>query len=638
MGGSLVNVALAVAVVVLTVAVAPVHAQSDAAIRGEVTASADNSTLSGVAVTLGSLTTTAEPLSTTTDDSGRFSFRSVRPGDYVLSIALDGFATRELRFVLEPREVKSVALALQVRPIELNVEVMGQLSRSESTHSPNSTVLTAERIEHLPINQRAHMSDVLLNAAPGMIRADNDFVHVRGHEIGLSLLINGVAFWENPLPAYSGGVIPDIVDTANVMTGGFSAEYGNRFGGVVDIVTKSGFNAASRGSMTGSAGAAGRRTISGDVGGHRHRLGYYLFASVIESDRFQSPPDPVAIHDRGRSAHGFLQLDGNLGHAGFLRTSAMVDGANFEIPKTLLDHEVRPLTDARQRIRQQTAIVGWTRAASKTAVGMSFYTRQSRSEFLQARKALTAVAHSARKVSTLGAKGDVSRFVGPHTVKVGFDAVRLRPEEVLRYDYSGYADFARLTDFPVLAFDGIVDFRGGTSGGQISTYVQDTIQLVSGISADVGVRVDRYELVVSETHASPRVNLAFRIGDRAVVHASYNHFFEPPPIDGVLSTSSGLTALIEQIGTALPPLKPATGNQFEVGASGALGPLRLGLTGYYRKAVDAVHTTVWPDSRIYSHASFSQVSAGGFEAKVEVPGLIHRGVTGHLNYAMGRTY
>ena len=31
------------------------------------------------------------------------------------------------------------------------------------------------------------------------------------------------------------------------------------------------------------------------------------------------------------------------------------------------------------------------------------------------------------------------------------------------------------------------------------------------------------------------------------------------------------------------------------------------------------------------------VSAAGFEAKVEVPGLIHRGVTGHVNYAMGRT-
>lgn len=316
----------------------------------------------------------------------------------------------------------------------------------------------------------------------------------------------------------------------------------------------------------------------------------------------------------------------------------MGTGANFELPKTPLDQELRAHTNAGQRIRQQTAIVGWTRAAPSMAVGASAYQRQSGSRFLPAEKPLTAVARSSRKVSTLGVKVDVSRFVGSHAIKAGFDAVRLRPEEVLRYDYSGYADFAERNDLPVLTFDGIIDFHGSERGNQMSAYVQDAIQLGSRMTADIGVRVDRYDLAVSETHASPRVNMALRIGDGAVVHASYNHFFEPPPIDGVLSTSAGLTAHIAQIGHALPPLKPATGNQFELGASAPVGSLRLGLTGYYRKADDAVHTTVWPDSHIYSHASFDEVRAGGLEAKVDAPGLIHRGVTGHLNYAMGRIY
>ena len=118
------------------------------------------------------------------------------------------------------------------------------------------------------------------------------------------------------------------------------------------------------------------------------------------------------------------------------------------------------------------------------------------------------------------------------------------------------------------------------SGGQISAYVQDTIRLASGITADIGARVDRYDLIVSETSVSPRVNLAFRIGEGAVAHASYNHFFEPPPIEGVLSTSAGLTVHIAEIGRALPALKPATGSQFEVGATGRVGPVRVGLAGY----------------------------------------------------------
>jgi hypothetical protein len=40
----------------------------------------------------------------------------------------------------------------------------------------------------------------------------------------------------------------------------------------VDIVTKSGFNMAYRGSMTGSVGEAARRSIAGDFGGHQGRI------------------------------------------------------------------------------------------------------------------------------------------------------------------------------------------------------------------------------------------------------------------------------------------------------------------------------------------------------------------------------
>ena len=74
-----------------------------------------------------------------------------------------------------------------------------------------------------------------------MIRGHDDFVHIRGHEVALNPFINGVQFWENAHTVFSPGLGVDYIESMNVMTGGYSAEYGNRFGGILDVVTKSGF-------------------------------------------------------------------------------------------------------------------------------------------------------------------------------------------------------------------------------------------------------------------------------------------------------------------------------------------------------------------------------------------------------------
>ena len=68
----------------------------------------------------------------------------------------------------------------------------------------------------------------------------------------------------------------------------------------------------------------------------------------------------------------------------------MGDGTNFEIPKTPLDVELRPLATADQRTRQQTAIAGWTRAVTDLAVSASFYQRWSRTQLFPADGRLTA--------------------------------------------------------------------------------------------------------------------------------------------------------------------------------------------------------------------------------------------------------
>ena len=616
--------------------VSPAAAQSDAIVQGQVVAAADRSALPGATVTL-QASEGGEPKQATTDAAGRFVFAQVAPQQYVVSVAIDGFEPRQVVLTIEPREARALSLALDVARLNVDVHVTAGDRTLPATHSPSSTILTKERVERMPVLARSSLPDAIVTLAPGMIRGHDDFVHVRGEEIALNPMIDGVGFWENPHAMLSAGLSPDVIDTANVMTGAFPAEYGNRFGGVVDVATRSGLRMHERGSATFTAGDRGRRRAAADIGGQRGSFGYFISASAFASDRFISPPDPDAMHDAGSARHAFGRFDWSGTRIGAMNMVIMGDGVDAQIPKTPQDVELRPAANAEQDARQQTLTFGWTHAWSNTVVDGSAYARQSRLRLFPAAGPLTAHGSLRRELRTTGAKADVTRVSGRHIVKVGLDAVSLRPHEDLDYDYTGYRDLTHLLALPhVHIANQRITFNGRDSGGQLSAFAQDNIRLGGRVTADLGVRVDRYALVIAGTHVSPRVNLAYRAGRGAVLHASYNHFFVPPPIEGVLSSAAGLTNQIREIGTALPPLRPSTENQFEVGGSIPWGPLQLATTGYYRATKKPVHTTVWPDARIYSYASFDRGRAGGLEARAEVNGLARHGITGYVNYALGR--
>ena len=471
----------------LALVASPVWAQGEAAIRGQAVAAADGSPIAGAVVALASIPA-SQVIQATADDDGWFLFPSVRPGEYVVSSAHEGFSPRQLRFALQPREIKILRLSLELSRVEVSLQVMADATTIPSTHSPSSTLLSTERLETLPVSQRHSLTDAIVTLAPGMIRGHDDFVHIRGHEIALNPSINGVSFWENPHAVFSAGLSAEVIDTANVMTGGFSAEYGNRFGGVVDIITKSGLVLGNSGAVTLNLGGSGRRNLSGEIAGRRGTFGYYMFGTVFESDRFLSPPDVTAIHDSARAGRIFTQLDQNFRRAGSFRAVLMLDGTNFEIPKTSVDVVMRPLANAAQQNRQQSVIAGWTGGVSDLAISASFYQRWSRSQLFPASGPLTATAEVSRELATIGAKIDVMRFAGRHAVKMGIDAVSLRPKENLAYNSSGYIVFTHVLDLPHIHFPTTtVEFAGRKSGHQISSYVRDAVQ-IGRATADVGVR------------------------------------------------------------------------------------------------------------------------------------------------------
>ncbi len=620
---------------------ATLFAQGEGAIHGAVVAIADDSMIPGANVSLRSISLD-ESTEVRTGADGHFGFQRLVPGGYTLTVTHGSFLTETYQLTLRPREVLNITMELTLRPVETAIEVTEEANPIPTIHSPSSTLIGAGRMDDLPMPQRSNLTDVIVASAPGMIRGHDDFVHVRGSEIALNPFINGISFWENAHALFSPGLGADYIESINVMTGGFSAEYGNRFGGILDIVTKSGFSMDNEGSLSLGVGTALRHNGSIEFGGHTENASYYLNVGGFESARFLSPPDPRSIHNTGRGARSFAQFDFALDPSNFLKLVLMGDGANFELPKTSLDDELRPAMNASQRTRSQSLILSWDHIYNPDMFQTtSFYQKWSRSHLLPASDPLGAIADSERSLQTFGIKSELTRFFGSHTVKGGIDLVMLRPDEDLFYQYEGFREFSHDQGLPHLHIHdrAPITLDDQRTGGQISVYLQDKIQLTSALTMDVGLRYDQYSLATSDFQFSPRLNVAYRFGSGTVLHGSYNSFFVPPPIENVLVNSAGLTSQIEEFGEPLPPLRAMVENQFELGVTQPVGRLmRLGLTGYYRISNDPSHTVLFPDSRIYAYSNFDKGKAYGMEIKVEVPTIVPLGLSGYFNYALGRVY
>ena len=511
---------------------------------------------------------------------GSFSLQDLPPGPLEVTVSKDGYAPERVGLTLEPRQSAMVEVLL--RPAggqSETIEVTGTVEVIGGSRAQTAVALTRSDIENLPGPYSRDIPRMVAQVVPGAVLGHDNFIHLKGNELSMHQFVDGVAFLDNANTHFTPGGSPQVFASVNIITGGIPAEFGNRLGGVLDIVTKSGRDFQG-GSLTLGGGTIVTRDAALEYGFGRRKWDAYFFSSGFSDGRFLNPPQEREIHDLGYGARSFFKLGYNPSDHDRLSLLFSGSGANFQLPNTTSD--LLEGRDSLRRTRQGSAVLRWQRTLSPNAlVTSSVYNRYVSDRLVGTTDLVTPMANGFRRTQTNGAKVDVLVHKGRHTIKAGVDTVVFSLNEDLLFDprtgdahdeeeehgheggkpedahgEEGHGAEVRRTPFvsaigAQLSSAGLfggafrspihseavlptVNFRGRRRGGQGSFYVQDQFSPFPNFTVHAGIRYDRYSVVVTEDLWSPRLGLSYHIPKTGtVVRAIYNRYFVPPPLEYV---------------------------------------------------------------------------------------------------------
>jgi hypothetical protein len=205
-------------------------------------------------------TATGVTSETNTNASGAYSIVNLLPGDYQVSVSAAGFKTSTSKVTLAVGTTQELSLSLAVGEITQTVEVTGAAPVVETTNATLSGEVVGEQITTLPLNGRDWVSLAALTPGVVSVRPHEEVTAPGGSTrgLGIQMTINGARPQQNVyrlngviVNDYSnagpGNVLGanagvDAIQEFSVLTGNYSAEYGDTSGGVINAVTKSGTN------------------------------------------------------------------------------------------------------------------------------------------------------------------------------------------------------------------------------------------------------------------------------------------------------------------------------------------------------------------------------------------------------------
>jgi Carboxypeptidase regulatory-like domain len=194
--------------------------------------------LSGISVTLASIPPAGAAQTTETDDSGRFEFKGLKPGNYTISVTQQGFKHVSKTLGVQAGQVATLEIKLELTTVTEKVEVheQTQVISTESVSNPEATVTHRELVA-LPTPEEKIRE--VIPITPGVMKTMDGKLTFKGADENQSLFLVNSAQTADPVTgSFSIAVPTDAVQSFAVYKTPYNATLGSFSGGVTTIETK----------------------------------------------------------------------------------------------------------------------------------------------------------------------------------------------------------------------------------------------------------------------------------------------------------------------------------------------------------------------------------------------------------------
>jgi outer membrane receptor protein involved in Fe transport len=439
-------------------------------------------------------------------------------GSFTLVVGREGFRIERVEGVaIVAGEPTEITVLLDPAPVVEEAIVITPSRVSLLREEPGTTIgLSRQEILALP-----HLGDDFFRALSLLSGISANDVsaqfHVRGgRRDETQILIDGQELYEayhlKDFDSALSFVAASTLDSADLSTGGFSAEFGDRMSGVLDMTTVS-----PSGPPRGRVGVSVFSLQAGGAGGFHDDRGSWMAelrrGTIDLVEKLFDNEDP-------QYGDAYAKMEYQFDGRNSLRFNLLYTNDEFRFEEVIEDESKRIDTGYQSAYFWMThRLILGSRSVVETALSLSSLDQDRRGVELE--EEVQFVVRDERDTEVLGIKQDWS-FLASHDHFLRW-GIELR-EFVTGYDYFGSHTFDNpLADIRDDPEDGTTIFRDRFEEDHNSLYVADRVRLAEGVRLELGLRYDRYSLT-DEDLVSPRVNLAFSPDDATVFRFAWGHF------------------------------------------------------------------------------------------------------------------